>query len=381
MYKQVPLSQFTSTSEESRYLANLVQQLPLSTSQFGLVLTSVLGAADENGSKGISNPTESIDDEPQGFRHPHFRSGPLPLTSLPPDSSESTVIDVTIQGHSESFFAHCEKEMMQAAIDAAESGTSTDNATGENLLRALKKQPADSVIVGHYDNICSIISTILERKAKSFKRQVNIKGAKLEPEYFYSINDIWLPALAAYGELVDRNRAVKFVINEHELLLQEDEVKEKCMHLESDQELTLGPMEEKDIELMIELNSVKYDSHYGRHIIKRSVCFRSKDGKMVAWAGTHGDFSIAALHVLPAYRKLGLGRLVLWHLAREHMRLARKALEIGGTLSETIPASALYAHADCLDHNLPTMVFMERCGWHRIGMYNWIGLHADPKVY
>ncbi|KAF9307906.1 hypothetical protein BG003_011875, partial [Podila horticola] len=346
MYKQVPLSQFTSTSEESRYLANLVQQLPLSTSQFGLVLTSVLEAADENGSKGISNPTENIDDEPQGFWHPHFRSGPLPLPSLPPDSSEFTVIDVTIQGHSECFFAHCEKEMMQAAIDAAESGTSTDNATGENLLRALKKQPADSVIVGHYDNICSIISTILERKAKNFKREVDIKGAKLEPEYFYSINDIWLPALAAYGELVDGNRAVKFVINEHDLLLQEDEVKAKCVHLESDQGLTLGPMEERDIELMIELNGVKYDSHYGRHIIKRSVCFRSKDGNMVAWAGTHGDFSIAALHVLPAYRKLGLGRLILWHLAREHMRLARKALEIGGTPSETIPATALYAHAD-----------------------------------
>ncbi|KAF9278658.1 hypothetical protein BGZ74_003034 [Mortierella antarctica] len=380
MYKQVPLSQFTSTTEESRYLADLVQQLPLSTSQFGLVLTSVLEAADENGFKGISNPTENIDDEPEGFRHPHFRSGPLPLPSLPPGSSESTVIDVTIQGHAECFFANCEKEMMQAAIDAAESGTSTDNATGENLLQALKKQPADSVIVDHYDNICSIISTILERKSRNFKREVNKEDGKLEPEYFYSINDIWLPALAAYGELTEGNRAVKFVINEHDLLLQEDDVKAKCMHLENDQGLTLGPMEESDIDLMIELNAVKYDQHYGRHIIKRSVCFRSKDGKMVAWAGTHGDFSIAALHVLPAYRKLGLGRLVLWHLAREHMRLARKALEIGGTLSENIPATALYAHADCLDHNLPTMVFMERCGWHRIGMYNWIGLHADPKV-
>ncbi|KAG0070134.1 hypothetical protein BGZ93_002371 [Podila epicladia] len=379
MYKQVPLFHFISTTEESRYLADLVQHMPLSTSQFGLVLTSVLEAADENGSKGISNPTENIDDEPEGFRHPHFRSVPLPLPSLPPGSSNSTVVDITIQGHSECFFAHCEKEMMQAAIDAAESGASTDNATGDNLLQALKKQPADSVIVDHYDNICSIISTILERKARNFIREVN-KDGKVEPEYFYSINDIWLPALAAYGELTDGNRAVKFVINEHDLLLQEDEVKLKCLHLENDQGLTLGPMEGGDIDLMIELNGVKYDSHYGRHIIKRSVCFRSKDGKMVAWAGTHGDFSIAALHVLPAYRKLGLGRLVLWHLAREHMRLARKALEIGGTSSENIPATALYAHADCLDHNLPTMVFMERCGWHRIGMYNWIGLHADPKA-
>ncbi|KAG0014798.1 hypothetical protein BGZ81_000250 [Podila clonocystis] len=380
MYKRLPLSQFTSTAEESRYLADLVQQLPLSTSQFGLVLTSVLEAADENGYKGISNPTENIDNEPEGFRHPHFRSGPLTLPSLPPGSSESTVIDVTIQGHSECFFAHCEKEMMQAAIDAAESGTSTDNATGENFLQALKKWPADSVIAGHYDNICSIIFTILERKGKNLEREFNNENAILEPEYFYSINDIWLPALAAYGELIDGTRAVKFVINEHDLLLQEDEVKAKCVQLQNDQGLTLGPMEERDIEMMIELNGVKYDPHYGHHIIKRSVCFRSKDGHMVAWAGTHGDFSIAVLHVLPDYRKLGLGRLVLWHLAREHMRLARKALEIGGTLSDNIPSTALYAHADCVDDNLPTTVFMERCGWHRIGMYNWIGLRANPRA-
>jgi len=173
MYKQVPLSQFTSTTQESRYLADLVQQLPLSASQFGLVLTSVLEAADENGSPGINFPTQNVDEEPEGL-HPHFRSGPLPQPSLPPGSSESTVIDVTIQGHAHCFVAHCEKEMMQAAINAAESGTSTDNATGENMLQALKRQP-DSVIAGHYDNICSIIFTILERKVKTFKGKGKLK--------------------------------------------------------------------------------------------------------------------------------------------------------------------------------------------------------------
>lgn len=208
----------------------------------------------------------------------------------------------------------------------------------------------------------------------------NREDGKPEPEYFYSLNDIWLPALAAYGELVEGSRGVKFVISEHDLLLQEYETEARCAQLENDQGLTLGPMEERDIALMLKLNGVQYNAHYGRHIIKHSACFRSKDGNMVAWAGTHGDFSIAALHVLPDYRKLGLGRLVLWHVAWEHMHLARKAMEIGGTASETIPSTALYAHADCLEHNLPTMVFMERCGWRRIGMYNWIGLHANPKA-
>lgn len=378
MYKQLPLSRFVSTTQESRHLADLVQQLPLSASQFGLVLTSVLGPADENGSSGINFPTQNIDEEPEEL-HPHFRSGPLPQSSLSPGTSEPTVIDITIQGHAHCFVAHCEKEMMQAAIDAAESGSSTDNATGENMLQALKKQP-DSVIARHYDNICSIICTILEHKAKTFKRKGNREDGKPEPEYFYSLNDIWLPALAAYGELTGGNRGVKFVISEHDLLLQEDEVKARCAQLENDQGLTLGTMEERDTALMLELNGVQYDAHYGRYIIKRSACFRSKKGNMVAWAGTHGDFSIAALHVLPDYRKLGLGRLVLWHVAREHMSLARKAIEIGGTASETIPSTALYAHADCLEHNLSTMVFMERCGWRRIGMYNWVGLYANRKA-
>lgn len=174
MYKQLPLSQFASTTQESRHLADLVQQLPLSASQFGLVLTSVLGPADENGSSGINFPTQNIDEEPEGL-HPHFRSGPLPQPSLPPGSSGPTVIDITIQGHAHSFVAHCEKEMMQAVIDAAESGSSTDNATGENMLQALKKKP-DSVIAGHYDNICSIIFTILDRKAKTFKRKGKSKN-------------------------------------------------------------------------------------------------------------------------------------------------------------------------------------------------------------
>ncbi|KAF9309694.1 hypothetical protein BG003_009450 [Podila horticola] len=242
---------------------------------------------------------------------------------------------------------------MQAAINAAESSISTDNTTGENMLQVLKKQP-DSVIAGHYDHIGAIIFTILERKAKTFKPELNQNDRTF--------------------------RGVKFVISEYDLLLKEAEAKVKCAQLERDQGLTLGHMEERDIALMLKLNGVQYDTHYGRHIIKCSACFRCKEGSMVAWAGTHGDFSITALHVLPDYRKLGLGRLVLWYVTREHMHLARKAIKIRGTASEIIPTTALYAHADSLEYNLPTMIFTERCGWRRIGIYNWVGLHVNPKA-
>ncbi|KAG0332983.1 hypothetical protein BG000_009574, partial [Podila horticola] len=162
---------FASTTQESCYLADLVQQLSLPASQFGLVLASVLEAVDENGSPGINFPSQNIDEEPEGLQ-PHFRSSPLPRPSFPQGTSEPTEINIAIQGHAHCIVAHCEKEMMQAAINAAESSISTDNATGENMLQALKKQP-DSVIAGHYDNIGAIIFTVLECKAKTFKPKLN----------------------------------------------------------------------------------------------------------------------------------------------------------------------------------------------------------------
>lgn len=85
--------------------------------------------------------------------------------------------------------------------------------------------------------------------------------------------------------------------------------------------------------------------------------------------------SIAALHVLPEYRKWGLGRLVLNTLALMHVRLAREILTtLGGKDDTQVPASKLIAHADCLDDNLPTQLFMERCGWRPAGIYMWLGL-------
>lgn len=84
--------------------------------------------------------------------------------------------------------------------------------------------------------------------------------------------------------------------------------------------------------------------------------------------------SVAALHVLPAYRKMGLGRLILMTLALAQVRLARSILALRGPDAKVIPSESIMAHADCIDDNYPTMVFMERCGWTRTGIHNWIGL-------
>lgn len=108
-------------------------------------------------------------------------------------------------------------------------------------------------------------------------------------QFFYCLNDVWMPALKMLGKLSDGNRGVKHVITEEELLKADPEIRRRCQELEEKEGLVLGPMVESDIPLMIESNGVKYDEEYGRFIIRRSLCFRNKKGEMVAWAGTHGD--------------------------------------------------------------------------------------------
>jgi hypothetical protein len=114
-------------------------------------------------------------------------------------------------------------------------------------------------------------------------------GKENSPDDFYCVNDIWINPLSsiAGGGLRIWNRAVKFAITEEQLLAEEPMIRARCEELEKDG-FILGSMEESDIKLMLESNKVYYPEDYGKHIIKRSVCFR-KDGKMVAWAGTHSD--------------------------------------------------------------------------------------------
>lgn len=116
-------------------------------------------------------------------------------------------------------------------------------------------------------------------------------GTKQSTDDFYCINDIWRHQLTsiAKGGLEIWSRAIKFVISEEELVKDEPLIRERCEQLEKEKGLVIGPMMESDIKLMLEMNKVEYPEEYGRHMIKRSRCFRGKDGKMVAWAGTHGD--------------------------------------------------------------------------------------------
>ncbi|GJJ76214.1 hypothetical protein EMPS_08573 [Entomortierella parvispora] len=365
------------------YLAKLAEFLPHSISQFGLVLTTAaelrqtpgkqIRSKDPNQSEETASLTGLLCPRPP----PHYLSIEMPITTAAEAGSVKTLIDVTISGHAVTFFPRCEEDLMKAAIDEAakieqlDASKAADSATETNAACYLKKATADPVIVAHNQNVRILLSSIVE-----YLGELRAGGGRenSQHEMFYCVNDVWMPALRSLGNLTKGTRAVKFVMTEKKLLENEAAVVQDCERIEREEGLVLGPMEERDIQQMINVNAVPYSEHYGRHIIKTSQCFRSKSGEMVAWAGSHEDFSVAALHVLPAYRKMGLGRLVLMRLALAHMRLARSILDTLGADAKSISSETLMAHADCIDDNHPTMVFMERCGWTRVGIHNWIGL-------
>ncbi|KAG0297762.1 hypothetical protein BGZ96_004953 [Linnemannia gamsii] len=364
------------------YLAELTHELPFSVSQFGIVLVSALELRERENPSTESKKSK----EPEGTTepawepnvdNPHFRCS-LPIQNAT-GKDVFTTVDVTIAGHANTIYARCEHSLMLAvASDAASKGGVEDShysfkATAENFTKALESNP---VIQGHQKNVIAVMKEILDHPVANESPPGQDEDGL---QFLYCLNDIWMPALKTFGKLSDGNRGVKHVITEEELLKADPEIRLRCQELEEKEGLVLGPMVESDIPLMLDLNSVKYDKEYGRFIIKRSQCFRNKKGEMVAWAGTHGDFSIAALHVLPEYRRTGLGRLVLHSLAMIHIKLAREILATQGDDAEPVSATTLVAHADCMDYNQATMIFMERCGWRRIGFYLWIGVDKNSK--
>ncbi|KAG0274673.1 hypothetical protein BGZ95_009569 [Linnemannia exigua] len=365
------------------YLTELTHEFPLSVSQFGVVLVSALELRDrKNGHDAKSKALEEAAPawEPS-IDSPHFQcSLPVPNAA---GKNVFTTIDVTVAGHANTLYARCEHSLMQTAASATTASASSDDGTAENhcSLEATadnftKVLESDVVIQGHQNNVVAVMNEILDHPVAKNKPPGQDDDVL---QFFYCLNEIWMPALKTFGKLSDGNRCLKHIITEEQLLKNDPEIRRRCRELEEAEGLVLGPMVESDVPLMIELNGVKYDEEYGRFIIKRSVCFRNKKGEMVAWAGSHGDFSVAALHVLPEHRKSGLGRLILHSLAMMHIKLAREILDTRGDDAEPISTKTLVAHADCMDYNLATIMFMERCGWHRIGYYLWIGVDRSLK--
>ncbi|CAO3685911.1 unnamed protein product [Umbelopsis ramanniana] len=86
------------------------------------------------------------------------------------------------------------------------------------------------------------------------------------------------------------------------------------------EELIVDNATEHDAELIRVSNKVPFEPAYVKECCKLSSVLRKKDGEMVAWACTHADGCIAALHVRPEWRRLGLAQVVVNTLCQKQAR-------------------------------------------------------------
>ncbi|KAG0258518.1 hypothetical protein DFQ27_004614 [Actinomortierella ambigua] len=356
MFHLIPLEDL-----QAEYLPSLVPTLPETMCQIGMVMTTLY--TQEHGQ--TSDPdsiTAKMSEDPCA----HYRSTPFPSPAS--ESQPTTVYHLTMSRVSRSCYiiANTEANLKAAltahGVDYAKDESEEDAATREAREAKIK---ADVYIQEQFE----IFRTVAREVVKMLNEGVDAETAKT-PVYFCSINRIWFRAVTSLYPTIHREGpAIKFAISEKDLLAAESNLLAEMQAIADRKGWTFGPMKKSDAPLMIEKNSLKYDLEYGEHVAERSVCFRDQAGNMVAWAGSHFDLAVAALYVLPEYRKEGLGRLILYYVNMVHAKRLRELLN--GTSQSTVDPSLLYMHADTEAYNVPTQKFMLRCGYKIVNYTNW----------
>lgn len=184
------LQSIPNDTASSSYLVDLASELPLAASQFGLALTTALEYRESPESVGSKRPSD-IPDAKSGPIQPHYRSRLLPTGKVDGEEGALTEMDVTIDQFAITIYARCEATLMRAAaLEAEDSGSSgrtqpspkyiASVATAENLSKALERNPVDPVVQGHYQNVLSVITDLLEhqsaKRTRSGKGELGFEG-------------------------------------------------------------------------------------------------------------------------------------------------------------------------------------------------------------
>ncbi|KAG0228950.1 hypothetical protein BGW41_003226 [Actinomortierella wolfii] len=367
MLRTIPLADL-----KSDYLPSLVHTLPHSMCQLGLTMTSLY--IQEKCQAGGGNTT-MIDEF-----NKHFRSIPFPSRLAGHEADPPTVFDLTMARAARiCYFTSSSEERLTAAMAAhGLDYTSMDFEESERNKSEQAHQEIEAKIQADpfIQEQFQIFQTVAREVVRLINEGVDADTA-VTPVHFFGVNQIWRRAVVSLYPMHSDGPSVKFIISEMDLLAAEPALHTEMQTIANRKGWTFGPMQKSDIPLMIERNGIKYDVEYAEHVIERSICFRDQNGAMIAWAGTHQD-SVAALHVLPEYRKEGLGRLILLYLNLSQIKRLREYLV--GTDQETVDPCKLYMHADTVAENTPTQKFMLRCGYRIASRANWFTLTPVEKT-
>ncbi|KAF9973752.1 hypothetical protein BGZ73_002993 [Actinomortierella ambigua] len=365
---------------QSNYLPSLVPGLPYSMCQVGLVMSTLYNH--QNQQSAHQNETVAEDGGYPVGSCIHLRSTPFPSPAYDLSSSESqqqyqagttdTVYELTMCKTLRQCYISANSEArLEAALAAHGMDYGQEEGQEDEATRAAReaKIRADTYIQEQFE----IFRTVEREIVRILNEDVDE-----ETVHFFGVNRIWHHAVVSlYPTIYREGPAIKFAISEKDLLALEPKIHAEMQAIADSKNWTFGPMHKSDAPLMIEKNSLKYDLEYGEIITQRSVCFRDQNGAMLAWAGTHLDLSVAALHVLPEYRKEGLGRLMLIYINLMQIKFLRELL--AGTSQQCADPNQLYMHADTESYNVATQKFMLRCGYKLVSYTNWFSVSPVEK--
>ncbi|KAI8576320.1 hypothetical protein K450DRAFT_257683 [Umbelopsis ramanniana AG] len=155
--------------------------------------------------------------------------------------------------------------------------------------------------------------SIYETSQTLLGRAVQTLGYGTDGRFLHGISLLWCPVLYKLFNLGYNGPCVRYVCP-IENYLETEALQTLTVNGE---ELRVDDATEHDAELIRTSNKVPFDPAYVIECCKLSSVLRKKDGEMVAWACTHADGCIAALHVRPEWRRLGLAQVVVNSLCQK----------------------------------------------------------------
>ncbi|KAJ9104498.1 hypothetical protein QFC21_001994 [Naganishia friedmannii] len=177
--------------------------------------------------------------------------------------------------------------------------------------------------------------------------------------FFHGTNQCWTPTLATSGRktydglCTKAARVVSLVGGSAEEVV--------CP-----KGFRIRPLQEKDIQIVIDSNKIKFPPEYVRSRQYLSVAIvNSETDELASWAMTHAD---CALHTASSYRRLGLGSLVVSELAD----VVRTHLAANALTSGLLRNGTFRMHAECEAYNSVTMQWFCGLGYEKVVDNTWV---------
>ncbi|KAI9008934.1 hypothetical protein CLU79DRAFT_775919 [Phycomyces nitens] len=136
---------------------------------------------------------------------------------------------------------------------------------------------------------------------------------------------------------------------------------------------TINKAEKEHCPLIIKFNKIKYDMQYVIDGLDMSTVINTENNTPVAWAMTHKDLAIGALHVLESQRRRGLAEAAVAHICAQHSVFYQN--------NSPDPTTEHYVQAIVESSNTQSPALFRKLGWQTFGPgITWVVISTDNKA-